>query len=95
MSVIYGKDIFKSEKKLRNSNYGEKKAILSLLQNVPILLSFLSIKIIVVVLCVKLSSEDAKYVHMVILTSLFCMSSLKLLLKVPFSANQAASSKRK
>ena len=39
---------------------GKRKPYYPLLQNVLILLSFLSIKIIVVVLCVKLSSERCK-----------------------------------
>ena len=72
------------------------KAILSVLQKVLILLSSLSNKIIAVVLCVQLSNERwQKCVHMVIFTSLFCMSSLRLLLKVPFSANQVTNTKRK
>lgn len=81
------------KKKLRNSKLGEVKAILLLFRNVLILLSFLS-KIIEVVLCVKLSNERRrKYVHMAIFTSLFFLSNLRLLLKIPFSANQATNTK--
>lgn len=82
------------KKKLRNSKLGEVKAILLLFRNVLILLSFLSKKIIEVVLCVKLSNERRrKYVHMAIFTSLFFLSNLRLLLKIPFSANQATNTK--